>query len=152
MSDTSTRTSFLSATPIATAELRRSLEDRSAGAVVVFEGVVRDHHEGRGVAGLEYVAFDVLAETEWRRLAAGAASRFAVVAIEGCHRTGTLGIGECAVWIGVAAAHRAAAFAACEWLIDSVKRDLPIWKREEYVDGRIDWRHDPVSGQGQSSI
>ncbi len=146
------RVSFLSDTPLATAELRRSLEHRSAGAVVVFEGVVRAHHEGRRVTGLEYTAFDLLAESEWDRLGAAASAAHDVIEIAGRHRVGTLAVGDCAVWIGVAAVHRAPAFAACEWLINAIKRDVPIWKRERYGDGRVVWRHDPCSAPPQMPI
>lgn len=136
--------SFLSPIPIDTVASRRCLERRAAGAVVVFEGTVRDHHEGRSVVRLEYSAHGAVAESVWRDLEARARAEFEVVAIGAQHRVGTLAVGECAVWIGVAAAHRAPAFAACHWLIDAIKRDMPIWKREHYSDGAVDWRHDVV--------
>ncbi len=143
---------FLSTTPLETVRLRRSLECVSAGAVVVFEGVVRDHHDGKSVLRLEYSAFDAAVETEWSKLRERALATFAVAAIAGQHRVGTLEIGECAVWIGVAAAHRGAAFAACHWLIDEAKRELPIWKREHYADGNIDWRHEVALDPSANAI
>ena len=143
---------FLSTTPLATADLRRSLESATAGAVVVFEGVVRNHHDGRAVVRLEYSAFEAVVEAEWRRLEEQARAGFEITAVVGRHRLGTLAIGECAVWIGVAAAHRAAAFAACQWLIDEVKRELPIWKREHYADGSVHWRHEPLPDPAQTAI
>lgn len=133
---------FLSAKPLVSDQLRRSLEQSSAGAVVVFEGVVRDHHQGRSVVRLEYSAFDPVVEAEWQNLRERARASFEVKAITGQHRVGTLGIGDSAVWIGVASAHRASGFAACQWLIEAIKRELPIWKKEHYADGSIDWRHD----------
>ncbi|MEO6065260.1 MAG: molybdenum cofactor biosynthesis protein MoaE [Lysobacterales bacterium] len=142
MSAVALSAAFLSATPLDTAELRRSLERFSAGAVVVFEGVVRDHHEGKSVLRLEYSAFEAAVEVAWSKLRENALANFDVTAIAGQHRVGTLDIGESAVWIGVAAAHRGAAFAACQWLIDEAKRELPIWKREHYADGNIQWRHE----------
>ncbi len=133
---------FLSPVRIDTAALRRSLERREAGAVVVFEGMVRNHHAGRSVLRLEYSAHAMVAEAIWRDLQASALAEFQVAAVRARHRVGELGIGDCAVWIGVAAAHRAPAFAACQWLIDAIKRELPIWKREHYADGTVEWRHD----------
>ncbi len=143
---------FLSAAPLATGDLRHSLERDSAGAVVVFEGIVRDHHDGRAVSRLEYSAFEAVAESEWARLRELARERFGLASVAGMHRLGTLEIGECAVWIGVASSHRAQAFAACQWLIDEIKTGLPIWKREHYADGQVDWRHDPASELAEPGI
>lgn len=137
---------FIVATAIESAALRHALERATAGAVVVFEGVVRDHHAGRGVVRLDYEAHPELAETRWEDLRRHALATFDVHAVCGQHRIGSLGIGECAVWIGVSAPHRLAAFRACEWLIGEVKRELPIWKREHYTQGRPEWRHEPDPG------
>jgi len=136
--------SFLSPIPIDAVASRRSLERSEAGAVVVFEGTVRDHHAGRPVLRLEYSAHVAVAESAWQELQARTLAEFEVVALRGYHRVGTLAIGECAVWIGVAAAHRAPAFAASQWLIDAIKRELPIWKREHYADGTVEWRHEVI--------
>lgn len=143
---------FLTASRLATDALRRTLECPAAGAVVVFEGIVRDHHGGRAVARLEYSAFGPVAEVEWARLREQARERFGLAAVAGQHRVGTLEIGECAVWIGVAASHRVGAFAACQWLIDEVKAALPIWKREHYADGELAWRHDPAAPPAPSGF
>jgi len=137
---------FIVAKSIESAVLRHALGRADAGAVVVFEGVVRDHHAGRGVVRLDYEAHAALAETQWEELRLQALLAFDVVAVSGQHRIGSLGIGECAVWIGVSAPHRVAAFRACEWLIGEVKRDLPIWKREHYAEGQAEWRHEPDPG------
>ncbi len=142
---------FLSQVRIDPVALRQSLERREAGAVVVFEGRVRNHHAGRSVLGLEYSAHAAVAEVNWRELKARALAEFEVAAIRAQHRVGGLDIGDCAVWIGVAAAHRAPAFAACQWLIDAIKRELPIWKREHYADGTVGWRHD-VSAEQHAAI
>ena len=111
----------------------------SAGGFVSFEGKARDHHQGRQVLALEYEAFDEMAQTEGDRLLVEAVERFGVLRAECIHRVGRLEIGETAVWIGVAAAHRAEAFDACEWIIDELKVRVPIWKKEHFADGDSGW-------------
>lgn len=110
----------------------------SAGAVVTFEGVVRDHDDGRGVTGLEYEAHpsatDVL-----RDVALDLATRHPAVVIAVEHRTGSLGIGDVALAAAVSSAHRAEAFAACAELIDEVKARVPIWKKQDFIDGSTEW-------------
>lgn len=110
-----------------------------AGGVVIFEGLVRDHAEGRAVLRLEYEAYPELAVAEGNRLVAEAIERFGLTAAEVIHRTGMLEIGDVAVWIRTAAAHRREAFAGCEWIIDQLKVRVPIWKRETYADGDSGW-------------
>ena len=131
----------LSETPIDIAPLRAGVLDPRAGGYASFEGWVRDHHAGRAVGGLDYEAYAVLAEREGERIIAEAKARFDV--IEACcvHRVGTLAIGDLAVWVGVSAAHRGAAFDACRYIIDETKRRVPIWKREHYREGDSDWLH-----------
>lgn len=121
------------------AMLRRGLEDASAGGDVSFEGIVRNHNAGRPVLRLAYEAFSPLAVKEGERILAEARERFAIARVACTHRTGTLEIGEVAVWVGVAAAHRDAAFAACRYVIDEVKDRVPIWKKEFYADGDSGW-------------
>jgi len=116
------------------APLRVALESPRAGAFAVFEGRVRDHHDGRQVSGLRYEAYAALAEKEGAAVLAEACSRFAIEDAACVHRVGELAIGELAVWVGVGAAHRDAAFAACRWIIDEVKARVPIWKHERYAD------------------
>ena len=111
----------------------------AAGGIVVFEGVVRDHSAGRPVVSLEYEAYPALAVREGERILAEARGRFAVEAAVAVHRTGHLALGETAVWVGVAAAHRGAAFDACRYVIDELKARVPIWKREHYADGPAEW-------------
>lgn len=125
--------------PIDTAACHGALESSSAGGFVAFEGWVRDHNEGRAVLELEYEAYVALAESEGLRILAEASERFDVVRAGAVHRTGHLAIGELAVWVGVSAAHRDAAFAACRYIIDETKRRVPIWKREHYADGTVEW-------------
>lgn len=125
----------LSAAPIDAAALRARLDHPAAGAACVFEGVVRDHNEGRAVRGLRYEAYAELAQAEGARIVAAAQARWPLLAVAVVHRTGELAIGDLAVWVGVAAAHRAAAFEACRFLIDETKTRVPIWKHEAYADG-----------------
>jgi len=131
----------LSPEPFDTAPLREALEDARAGAFAAFEGRVRNHNDGRAVDGLHYEAYAALAEAEGERVLAEALERFDILDARCVHRTGDLAIGEVAVWVGVAAAHRDAAFAACRYVIDEVKARVPIWKREGYVEGGGDWLH-----------
>ncbi|WP_404424492.1 molybdenum cofactor biosynthesis protein MoaE [Nibricoccus sp. IMCC34717] len=119
--------------------LRTRLADPRAGASVVFEGWVRNHADGRPVLALDYEAFDALSEKEGRRVLAEAAAKFALLRLVAVHRTGALQIGDLAVWVGVAAAHRGDAFGGCRFVIDELKARLPIWKREHYADGATEW-------------
>jgi molybdopterin synthase catalytic subunit len=135
----------LSATPFDTATLRAQLLDARVGGYASFEGWVRDHNEGRSVHGLRYEAYADLAEAEGERILDEARIRFAILDARCVHRIGDLTIGELAVWVGVAAAHRDAAFAACRWIIDEVKARVPIWKHERYAEGDAGWLH-PRSG------
>ena len=131
----------LSAVPIEVAPLRAALLAHGAGAYASFEGWVRDHNEGRAVRGLAYEAYAALAESEGAKVLAEARERFAIVEVACVHRVGELALGELAVWVGVSAAHRDAAFAACRYVIDEVKARVPIWKRERYADGDATWLH-----------
>src|SRR6478609_2768690 len=131
----------LSGTPFDVAPLRAQLLDARVGGYASFEGWVRDHNAGRAVIGLRYEAYAALAEAEGERVLAEACERFAILDARCIHRTGDLAIGELAVWVGVAAAHRDAAFAACRWIIDEVKQRVPIWKHERYAQGDADWLH-----------
>ena len=131
----------ISGTPIDAARLQRELEDACVGAVVCFEGRVRDRNGGRAVDGLSYQAYAELAEAEGRRIVEEAHAKFAVERVVCVHRVGDLDLGEIAVWTGVSASHRAAAFDACRYVIDQVKARVPIWKREHYVEGTSEWLH-----------
>ena len=125
--------------PIDPAEERRHLSDPSAGGYAAFEGWVRDHDDGRAVVGLDYQAYPELALREGERVIAEAHERFDILRARCVHRHGELTIGDLAVWVGVSAAHRDAAFAACRYVIDQVKDRLPIWKREHYMEGMSVW-------------
>jgi molybdopterin synthase catalytic subunit len=129
----------LSSGPIDAARLRAMLENAAAGACATFEGIVRDHNEGRKVTRLEYEAYPALALREGEAILREARERFDILGALCAHRTGPLDIGGMAVWVGVAAAHRGAAFDACRFVIDEVKKRVPIWKREFYADGTVEW-------------
>lgn len=131
----------LSDVPIAVDAEKAALGHAAAGACVTFEGWVRDHNEGRGVLGLDYQAYGVLAQSEGEAVLAEAAARFDLREARCVHRTGRLEVGELAVWVGASADHRGAAFDACRWIIDEVKRRVPIWKNERYADGSSGWLH-----------
>ena len=127
--------------PIDVVRLHRGLEADGAGAVVSFEGRVRNYNDGRAVNGLSYQAYIELAEAEGRRIVEEAHAKFAVERVICVHRVGDLAPGDVAVWAGVSAGHRAAAFDACRYVIDEVKARVPIWKREHYVEGASEWLH-----------
>src|SRR5690606_6944183 len=131
----------LSPQPFDIAPLREALDDARAGAFRVLEGRGGDHTGGRAVAGLHGEAYAALAEAEGERVLDEALERFDILDARCVHRTGDLAIGDVAVWVGVSAAPRDAAFAACRYVIDEVKARVPIWKREGYVEGGRDWLH-----------
>jgi molybdopterin synthase catalytic subunit len=118
------------------------VESDRAGAVATFAGVVRDHHDGKAVAYLEYEAYVPMAERVVRDVATEAAERWPLEAIAVSHRFGRLQIGEIAVMIAVSSPHRADAFDAVRYTIDELKRRVPIWKRETGPDGTF-WIEGP---------
>jgi MoaE-MoaD fusion protein len=107
------------------------------GAAVVFEGVVRNETRGRKTLYLDYEAYEEMALEQMESLADQAVQRFQIRDVAIIHRLGRLEIGETSVLIAVASAHRAAAFEACRWLIDTLKRTVPIWKKEYFEDGAV---------------
>lgn len=132
---------FLSENPIDPAALARTLAHVRAGACATFEGWVRNHNEGRVVERLDYQAYAPLAQSEGEHILIEAQRKFAVLGAVCVHRTGALAIGDLAVWVGVSAEHRGAAFDACRYIIDEVKQRVPIWKNEHYADGQSGWLH-----------
>jgi MoaE-MoaD fusion protein len=123
--------------PIDTSAIVASLKRPEDGAAVVFEGVVRNHTRNRRTLYLDYEAYEEMALRQMEQLASRALSDFQVRDVAIIHRLGRLEIGETSVLIVVAAAHRAAAFDACRWLIDTLKRTVPIWKKEYFEDGAV---------------
>ncbi len=129
----------ISEDPIDSSMLKQAMAEPAAGGFCVFEGWVRNENEDRPVERLEYEAYEPLCVTEGETVLAEAAERFGILGASCQHRTGLLEIGDCAVWVGVAAAHRDEAFKACRYIIDEIKVRLPIWKKEHYVDGPSEW-------------
>ncbi|MBS1995716.1 MAG: molybdenum cofactor biosynthesis protein MoaE [Cyanobacteria bacterium SZAS LIN-2] len=124
---------------IDTQALKECLKDDQAGALLTFEGVVRNHNEGKAVSALSYEACDSLAEAEAKRIFAEVKERFQVIKCVLVHRTGLLQIGEAAVFVGVSAAHRDQAYLASRYIIDETKKRLPVWKKEFYCDDSSAW-------------
>lgn len=129
----------LTSAPIDTSALAARLAAPEAGAAVIFEGRVRNHHLGRPVTKLEYEAFDDMARLEGEAIVTETERLYPGAHVLCVHRTGTLQIGEAAVWIGVASAHRQSGFAACRHVIEEIKRRLPVWKKEHHPDGAAEW-------------
>jgi molybdopterin synthase catalytic subunit len=129
----------LSHTPIDASSCGSALVDDGAGAFVTFEGWVRNASAGRAVTALDYEAYAPLAEKEGERIVEEALERFPIRSARCVHRVGALSLGDLAVWVGVTAEHRGAAFDACRFIIDEAKARIPIWKREHYADGSRSW-------------
>jgi molybdopterin synthase catalytic subunit len=126
-------------TPIDADRLRTQLLESRAGALVTFDGWVRDHNEGKAVNSLEYEAYTALATSEGQCILEEALAKYEILAAVCTHRVGHLNIGDIAVWVGVSSAHRDAAFMANRYIIDEIKHRLPIWKKEHYVEGDAEW-------------
>jgi len=114
-----------------------AIKSGSDGAVCVFDGIVRDNTRGRATLHLDYEAYEEMALKQMQLLRGEAMEHFGVRDVAIVHRLGRLMIGETSVLIVVASAHRAAAFDACRWVIDSLKKTVPIWKKEQFVDGAV---------------
>jgi molybdopterin synthase catalytic subunit len=138
--------SRLTRDPIPTADLARQLKAPQDGAVVVFEGIVRDHARGRRTLYLEYEAYEPMAVRKMEEIGQEAKQKFAIDCLGIIHRLGRLEIGETSVAIIVTSAHRRAAFEACHYAIDRLKQIAPIWKKEYFEDGAV-W----AEGEGRSS-
>ncbi len=119
--------------------LKKSLEDDRAGAVVCFEGIVRNHNEGKAVVALEYEAYETLGTTEAEKILAEARTNFGILNAVCVHRVGELKVGDMAVFVAVTSAHRHEAYQASRYIIDEIKTRLPIWKKETYASGSSSW-------------
>lgn len=127
--------------PIDPACVYESVQNSRYGAVVVFTGVVREQSDDeRSVTALTYEAYRDLAVTEMERIAAEMHIRFDPCDVAMQHRVGTLAVGEASVIVAVASAHRSAAFEACRYGIEELKRRVPIWKKEQFAAGEPRWR------------
>ena len=129
----------VSNTPIDVAAAKQTVADKSCGALVVFEGWIRDHNEGQEVERLEYEVYRPVAEKEGARIIDEALEKFGVSHAVCIHREGLLELGEIAVIVCVSSPHRGEAFDACRYIIDQTKTRLPIWKKEHYVSGVSEW-------------
>lgn len=125
--------------PLVPADLARSLGDETCGALVTFEGWVRNHNDGRPVERMDYEGYEALAAKEGQRIVVEALGRFGITHARCVHRLGSLALGDLAVWVGVSSQHRGEAFAACRYIIDEVKDRVPIWKKEFYAGGNSGW-------------
>jgi molybdopterin synthase catalytic subunit len=118
-------------------EVIDSVSDEKAGAIDVFIGTVRNHNLSKSVVKLEYEAYDKMAELKLAQLIDEAKTKWPINLASIVHRKGMLAIGDIAVVIAVSTTHRAEAFAACQWLIENLKKVVPIWKKEYYDDGAV---------------
>jgi molybdopterin synthase catalytic subunit len=125
--------------PIDVAAIIAEVASYAAGATSLFLGTVRDLNDGRAVTGMEYPAYDAMAVRELSRIATEAADRFRGAAVVVEHRVGVLSLGDVSVAIAAAHAHRRHALDATRFVIEELKRRVPIWKREHYADGTREW-------------
>lgn len=139
---------FLTTDVVDAAVLARRVSAPEHGAIATFIGSVRNNHRGRSVVRLTYTAYGAMAERECAAIVAEAEARWSVrVALR--HRIGDLQVGDAAVVVAIGAGHRDEGFAACRWVIEEVKRRVPIWKHEFYADGTDAWVE--LSGMGHEA-
>ena len=143
-------TVYLTESPLDLGELLASVQSPERGGIACFLGTVRNHHGGREVLCLEYSAYAPMVEAECARIVAEAESRWQVAVVLR-HRIGRLEIGDAAVAVAAASAHRDEAFVACRHVIEELKRRVPIWKREFFADGTVDWV-DASTGSADPSV
>ena len=126
---------LLSETALSIDQTYGYLQDPEAGGICLFVGTIRNKNQNKDVEHLTMEAYSAMAKKQMERIANEAAEKWPIQKISVAHRTGQLEIGDIAVIIGVCSIHRAEAFKACEWLIDTLKKEVPIWKNEFYTDG-----------------
>lgn len=129
----------LSKHPIDLGKIFTNFHNPSAGAIVMFSGEVRNHHQGRQVAFLEYEAYETMADKMIGKILEEAKKKWELHLVFCIHRLGRIEISESAVLVLTATSHRSEAFAANRWVIDRIKHEVPIWKKETFVDGSSDW-------------
>jgi molybdopterin synthase catalytic subunit len=146
--------------PIESAELLASVGGEGDGAVLLFLGTVRDHNEGRPVRGVHYEAYEQMAQEVLARIAEEAGVQLGGGSVAVVHRVGELRIGDVSVAIAVSSPHRAEAYAASRYVIEEIKKRLPVWKQERYADGDERWLsgHEPepephraLTGEGEAA-
>ena len=125
--------------PLSVQQLNDLVKRPTDGAVVTFDGIVRNNFDGRPVECLEYETYAMMAEKKLAEIGAEVQQKFAIGEIAMVHRIGRLEIGESSIVIAVAAPHRHAAFEACAYAMDRVKAEVPVWKKESFVDGADHW-------------
>ena len=136
--------------PIVKIEIVESLKAPEDGALVVFDGFVRNHFKGQRTLYLEYEAYEPMAHAKMREIGAQIREKFSIHRLAIVHRLGRLEVGETSIVIAVSAAHRAAAFDACRYAIDTLKRTVPIWKKEFFAGGAIWSEGEPFPRQANS--
>ena len=129
----------LTAGPIVSSDVANAVRDPESGAVIVFEGVTRNHHDGKSVERLEYEAYGGMAEREMTQIGSRVVDRWPGVRVAMVHRLGVVEVGEASVVIAVSAPHRDEAYAASRFAIDELKAHVPVWKKEVYADGSV-WK------------
>lgn len=130
--------------PIDVSAVLDFVQNRNAGATVLFVGTTREMTGGKQTVKLDYESHRVMAVMQLEKLESEARTRWDLLGVSIIHRLGDVAIGEASIAIAVSSAHRKQAFEAGEWLIDTIKKEVPIWKREEWSDGSLEWVH-PVS-------
>ncbi len=140
---------ILTESPIRLDPLIDQVRSPDRGGIAIFLGLVRDHHQGKGVLGLDYSAYGPMAETVTSEIIREAESREPRAKVVVQHRTGALTIGDTAVAVVAAAAHRGEAFDACRYVIEELKKRVPVWKKEMFVDGTVEWV-DPTAAPVES--
>jgi molybdopterin synthase catalytic subunit len=126
---------WITTEPIDTGRVLSATGSPADGAILLFLGIVRRENGGREVTGMRYDAYGSMAERVLREIAGEAANTYGATHVAAVHRTGDLAIGDVSVAVAVSTPHRADAFTAGRWVIDELKRRLPVWKKEHYVDG-----------------
>jgi molybdopterin synthase catalytic subunit len=144
------RRSTIVARPIDAASLMAEVSGTEYGAVSLFVGTVRDTNDGRSVDAIDYTAYTVMAEAELERILDEAEARFGVTSLVVEHRIGALGIGDVSVAIAAAHAHRQPALDSVRYIIEEIKKRVPIWKMEHYSDGSREWV-DPAGAHAESA-
>lgn len=127
---------------IKTDSLKQYIKSDTSGALVCFEGVIRNHNAGQHVERLQYEAHMKLAHAQGTQIIRQVLKQYNINKAVCVHRVGMLEIGDLAVWIGVSSAHRKPAFEACQHIIDTVKKQVPIWKKEYFINGESKWLAD----------
>jgi len=139
---------YLTRRPIEPEALLAAVRDAGLGGTALFLGTVRRGTEDGPVAGIEYTAYEEMVVAEFDRIVAEARQRWPGGRVAACHRLGTVPAGEASIAIAAAMPHRADAFAVCRYVIEEVKRRLPVWKQEVLDDGVRRWREGPAAEAG----